>query len=96
MLRSSFETQVFKSMILFKVLKREEFEARKQAAEASRLSKRSQQKYEPDFLISSNFISHFNIQYYHSCVTSVNAMYTLVKNCIYVTDNLLINHQDSV
>lgn len=27
-----------------KVLKREEFEARKQAAEASRLSKRSQQK----------------------------------------------------
>jgi len=27
------------------VLKREEFEARKQAAEASRLSKRSQQKY---------------------------------------------------
>lgn len=28
------------------VLRREEFEARKQAAEASRLSKRSQQKYD--------------------------------------------------
>ena len=32
--------------LAFQVLKREEFIARKQAAEASRLSKRSQQKYE--------------------------------------------------
>ena len=61
MLRSSFETQVFKSMILFKVLKREEFEARKQAAEASRLSKRSQQKYEPDFLDSLRISFHILI-----------------------------------
>lgn len=40
------------------VLKREEFEARKQAAEASRLSKRSQQKYAHKLTIWLNFYVH--------------------------------------
>lgn len=38
------------------VLKREEFEARKQAAEASRLSKRSQQKWECRIIYILNYI----------------------------------------
>ena len=86
-------------MILFKVLKREEFEARKQAAEASRLSKRSQQKYEP---LSDLCKFHFTfqiIQYYHSCgYLSERNVYLSQKLyiIIYVTDNLLKTHQGSV